>query len=75
MDLNAEFETWFKDNGDGKAPKKRVLHELMDSRFGKIRNNHWHDCQIVLFDAVANPANALEEDMGQWNHDDAMDEM
>ena len=76
MDLNTEFESWYKENGDGsKAPKKRVLHELMESKYGKIRNNRWHDCQFILFDAVANPANALEEDLGEWTNGDAMDEM
>ena len=50
--LNEEFKLWFQNNGDGKLPKLRTLHELMDARFGKMRNNYWHDCKISEFSAI-----------------------
>ena len=60
--LNTEFKEWFINNGDGKLPKLRILHELMDARFGKIRNNYWNDCKIVEFDAIMDQ-DELEQDM------------
>ena len=48
--LNEEFKLWFVNNGDGKLPKLRNLHDLMDTRFGKIRNNYWNDCKFVDLD-------------------------
>jgi len=61
--LNEDFKLWFVNNGDGKLPKLRNLHDLMDSRFGKIRNNFWNDCKIVEFDSVAMDEDELAHDL------------
>jgi P4 family phage/plasmid primase-like protien len=61
--INEDFKLWFSNNGDGKLPKLRILHELMDTRFGKIRNNNWNDCKIVEFDAAPMDEDELEQDL------------
>lgn len=61
--LNEDFKLWFQNNGDGKLPKLRNLHELMDTRFGKMRNNYWQDCKISEFDAVDPESDEMMHDL------------
>ena len=50
VELNLAFKSWYENNGDGgKMPKPRILHELMEARYGKLRNGHWMDCAEVQF--------------------------
>jgi hypothetical protein len=64
-ELNGEFQEWFRNNGDGKMPKMRNLHELMDTRHGAIRNNAWHDVKIAEF-VAADPSS--EDFANDWRH-------
>jgi P4 family phage/plasmid primase-like protien len=59
--LNEEFDLWFKNNGDGKKPKLRQLHEMMDTKFGKVRNEGWMDCCVVEIDEEMNFPQGEEE--------------